>query len=712
MTRYFVTLMLFLSCLLGTEQSHAQTRHIAAQLVTETHNPAPGTSFDVAVIMRPQPGWHGYWQVPGDTGLSPRVDWNAPQGVEFGALRHPAPELLMVAGIANYVHAGTHVLLSRVTVPANMAEGTPLALEANLEWLACSDRLCVPESDTLRLELTVGNGEPGSDAPIVRNARDQLPKPFSGAAHLRRDAGRVILVLRPAPAIDASRVRFYSDDEDVLLNIDAQEGRVRQGILEINLGLRNARADRISGVLTDGRHSYQLTASIGGGENASVTVEAERPEQSQSSWPANDQRSAARALSDPVERHTLVSTVSTTSFLTALALAVVGGMLLNLMPCVFPILSLKALSLARVGQGAAMARREGAAYLLGTTFTGLILGGAMLAIKEGGADIGWAFQLQDPRLVTILALLTLAIALNLAGLFEVAVPAVVSRGAGTASAFSTGMLASFVATPCSGPFMATALGATMVMAPIMALAVFGGLGIGMGLPFLLVALVPPLRSRFPRPGPWMVTFRRALSLPMIATSIALLWIVGRQAGVDAMAQALIACGTMAFLLWWLGLRQRAMSTALVPLGLIGALVVAIGLVTMNGESRAPVTKGEAVEAFSLGRLEALQREGRPIFVDFTADWCPTCKVNEKVAIERDETRAAFEAAGVVTLIGDWTRGDPAITRYLASRGRNSIPYYLFVDPDGTVEELPQLLTPTLLIERAKATTRSGRRPTS
>jgi thiol:disulfide interchange protein len=362
------------------------------------------------------------------------------------------------------------------------------------------------------------------------------------------------------------------------------------------------------------------------------------------------------------------------------------------MPCVFPILSLKALSLAK--SGGEGARGEAVAYTAGVVLVCLALGGVLLALRAGGAAAGWAFQLQDPRVVGVLLLLSVAIALNLAGLFELPTPRVASR-AGGAGAFATGALAAFVATPCSGPFMGAALGAALVLPTAAALAVFAGLGLGIALPFLLIGFVPALRRRLPRPGMWMVTFRRILALPMFATALALAWVLGRQAGVDGLTLALAAALVAGCGLWWAGRRQAAGRAAWVAVPALAAALVAVALVRPAPVQAAAAQTGG--ERFSEARLASLQAEGRPVFAYFTADWCLTCKVNEKAAIETDATAAAFRRGNVAVLVGDWTDGDPALGRFIERHNRAGVPLYLWYPKGGGAPRvLPQLLTPGML----------------
>jgi thiol:disulfide interchange protein len=327
----------------------------------------------------------------------------------------------------------------------------------------------------------------------------------------------------------------------------------------------------------------------------------------------------------------------------------------------------------------------------------LLLGGALLVLRAGGAAFGWAFQLQDPRVIVSLLLLVTAIALNLAGLFEI--PALTGGGklaarGGMTGAFWTGALAAFVATPCTGPFMGAALGAALVLPPAAAMTVFAGLGIGLALPFLLLGFVPALRRRLPKPGAWLASFRRLLSLPMFLTALGLAWILGRQAGVDGMALGLAAAMVVALALWWVGQRQGRgkLWVPLAPAALAGiAAVLLVPTATTPAVARAQSALPS--EPFSEARLAALQAEGRPVFVYFTADWCLTCKVNEKAALERSDVIDAFADREVAVLVGDWTRGDPAIGRFLEKHGRSGVPLYLYYAPAKAPQVLPQVLTP-------------------
>jgi thiol:disulfide interchange protein len=334
------------------------------------------------------------------------------------------------------------------------------------------------------------------------------------------------------------------------------------------------------------------------------------------------------------------------------------------------------------------------------------LGLILLALRAGGAAVGWAFQLQDPRVILLLLILVVAISLNLAGLFELGAVGLgegMTRGQGIAPAFWTGVLAAFVATPCTGPFMAGALGVALILPPAAAIAIFAGLGFGLALPFLLLGFIPALRRRLPKPGAWMNTMRHVMAVPMFLTALGLAWILGQQAGVDGMTLGLGGALLFGLALWWVGVRQAkgrrfAWAPALPVLALLALSVLFIP--AHPAPASASVAGG--AEKFSEARIAELTAQKKPLFVYFTADWCLTCKVNEKAAIDRDEVRQAFAKGGVVEMVGDWTNGDPAIGRFLEAQGRSGVPYYLFYHEDGRMEVLPQVLTPALLVATAAA----------
>ena len=714
-------LLTLLALLLFPAQAEARTQRIAASLVVSTEAPKPGTTITLGIRFQPQAGWHGYWSNPGDSGLAPAVDWDAPAGLSFGPLQHPAPTVFRVAGINSFVHAGEHVLLSSVRIPQSIAAGTKFPVKAALNWLACSDTLCVPERATLELELIAGDGAAGNRASVIRRAQAALPRAVTTTGHYTLDEGKLRFALPAGISLDPSRGRFFPDSNGIL---DASTTRpLGARGQELTVTALGNTPSTISGVLSDGRRAYRVKfarAALVTSESPTdgnalalppFVQEGADAVASLGPSPASalveddiDAGSTAGGLSATVAGRT--EAVPATSILLVMLGALAGGLLLNLMPCVFPILSLKALSLARAGGSERDARKDGLGYTAGAVLVTGLLGLVIVAMRQAGVELGWSFQLQNPAVILFLLLLTLGVALNLAGLFELPALSVDRRvGEGGASgSFATGALAAFIATPCSGPFMATALGAAMLLPAAGALLVFLSLGLGLALPFLIMAFFPPVRRLLPKPGPWMAIFRRVLAIPLLLTAVGLLWLLGRQGGTHAMTVGTVLGLFLGIGLWWVGLRQHGGRVRTwLPLAPTAA---AIALVSMTAPPTtmaigAPV-RTEGMERFSEKRLVDLSRAGVPVFVDFTADWCLTCKVNEQVAINRKATQAAFRRAGVVTLVGDWTNGDPEITRFLSQNGRNSIPFYLFVRPHELPEVLPQLLTSTMLIDRARA----------
>jgi thiol:disulfide interchange protein len=378
---------------------------------------------------------------------------------------------------------------------------------------------------------------------------------------------------------------------------------------------------------------------------------------------------------------------------------VLGGLILNLMPCVFPILALKALALARAGGEERHARLDALGYTAGAIVGTGALGAVLLALRAGGSAAGWAFQLQDPRTVLILVLLGTAITLNLLGLFKLPVLGGDSNPRG---GFATGALAAFVATPCAGPFMGAALGTALVLPAAGALLVFAGLGLGLALPFLLLAFIPALRRRLPKPGAWMLRLQRILAVPMALSAGAALWLLWRQGGERALWVGFAAVVVLALVLLVVGRLQNRGRSAW-PVGLAGAAGALALAATLPPAAPAGARALAGVIPWSEARVAEARAAGRPVFVYFTADWCLTCKVNEAGAIDRDNVREAFEQANVLVLAADWTNSDPAITRALEAQGRAGVPLYLWYGRGAAQpEELPQVLTPAMLTDRAQA----------
>ena len=637
----------------------AEAKGISPELLAEGPAPAAG-EVDLAIHMRTSPGWHGYWLNPGDAGLPMDVHWHLPPGFSVGPLRYPVPSRLTVAGLMNYVYERDYAVLVRLKVPAD-ARGT-VSVRADAHWLACTDKICVPEQGQLALDLPVGNGTP--ERARFDEWRRALPRPLATVGHFQL-AGEKLQLAIPLPASIATGEPYLFPESDGVIDYDAKQSFRRVGdTLVADLQRKGSGPKDFSGLVAFG--------------NAGFTF---------------------RAIPGPVPQGGVPIGPGTPALLWAVLGAIAGGILLNLMPCVFPILALKALHLSRAGANERDARRDALSYTAGAIVGTGALGAVLLLIREGGSAAGWAFQLQDPRTILLLLLLATAITLNLLRLYELPVAGSTHLVSGS---FGTGALAAFVATPCAGPFLGTALGAALLLPPAGSILIFAALGLGLAIPFLLVAFIPALRSRLPKPGAWMARLQRFLAIPMAATGAACLWLLWRLGGAKALEIGLVSTAIFAFVLAGAGILQRrgqqtGYAATLVAIAIAGASIWAL-------PERSPTSRHEieGAQPWSDARVQYEVAAGHPVFVFFTADWCLTCKANEAAAIDRDEVRAAFKQADVKVLAADWTNGDPAITRFLESRGRAGVPLYLWYAPGKSPEELPQILAPGELISRAKA----------
>ena len=662
MLRWLLILIAALFAQPAAAQLAPRQNAIRPELVAEGPA-APGGEVELAILMRTDPGWHGYWINPGDAGLPMKIEWQLPQGASLAPLRFPVPERLLVAGIVNYVYERDHAILTRLKVPAD-AKGL-LPIRASAQWLACTDKVCVPERGEFSLNIPVGKG---AAAERIRfdDWRRALPRPLATPAKFALNGDRIEIAVPLPESVTIGEPYFFPADDGPIDYAAPQSFRRKGDLLIAELKRRRGEPASLSGVL-----------ALGDGRGLEI-------------------KAVPGAVPEGGDR---IGDLGIEAVLYAILGALVGGMLLNLMPCVFPILALKALHLAKSGGDERQARRDALAYGAGAIVGTGILGALLLAIRAGGSAAGWAFQLQDPRTTILLLLLATAITLNLLRTYELPVLGGEHSPKGS---FGTGALAAFVATPCAGPFLGAALGTALLLPIYGSVAVFAALGLGLAIPFLAVAFIPALRKRLPQPGPWMTRLQRFLAIPMAATAAGCLWLLYRQAGAAALVAGALAVVVLTILLLWTGWAQRkgkAIGWLALAAGLALATVAATQ-VPKQPQAAARVPLG--AEAWSETAVARYRAEGRAMFVYFTADWCLSCKANEAAAIEREATRDAFENAGVKVLVGDWTNGDPAITRFLESRGRAGVPLYLWYAPGSAEpEELPQILTPGMLTDRAQ-----------
>jgi DsbC/DsbD-like thiol-disulfide interchange protein/cytochrome c biogenesis protein CcdA len=679
--RLLVALLLQAWTLLLPLPAVAAPRHMAAELVASSAG-APGGDVQLALHFRPDPGWHGYWLNPGDAGVGMALTWNVPQGARIQPPHYPVPETLLISGLMNHVYEHDYAVIQSFTIPQDARQDAELPVSVKAEWLACTVEICVPESAELHTVVKVHARHLSEAAPPPDSRFDswnrRLPAPLAAPAHFVI-VGETLRLAIGLPANQPLSDPHFFVATDHVVDYAAAQRFLRKGDWLI-IVLRRAKFGAVVPPVLGGTLRFNKA-----GDGVSFAA-----------LPG-----AVPMGGSPLAMGNAASRLPGLSIL--LLGALLGGLLLNVMPCVFPILSLKALSLARAGESEADAHREGLAYTAGVVLACAALGALLLALRAGGQEVGWAFQLQEPLVVASLMLLATALTANFLGLFEFAVPGF-ARAGSAKGAFATGLLAAFVATPCTGPFMAAAMGAALLLPVAPALALFAALGLGIALPFLAIAFLPALRRRMPRPGGWMVTFRRWMALPMGLTACALLWLGYRLGGaVFALMWLGIAVAVVAALVL-IGTRQRRGLAAgrVIFIGIV-ALVIAGALATPHVLSQpAAAERGIlAARPYSETALANARASGKPVFLYFTADWCLTCKVNEQVAIEREETRRAFAKAGVQVLVGDWTRRDPVITRFLTARGVAGVPLYLWFAPGaGEAEQLPQVLTLGMLLERA------------
>ncbi len=666
--------------LLSGSSAHAQFPdveiHVHAGLEVETTTPAAGSTVTLAITMRPDPGWHGYWTNPGDAGLDHVQQWRLPPGASVSAARFPVPDTLVISGLMNYVYKETHAILVDLKLPAAVAPGTKLPVSVDAEWLACSDILCVPQRGTLSTNLVIGDGSiKASDRARFDGWRAALPVPLDRVGRYAVQGSQVSIAI-PFPAnADISDAYFFPALSGLIDHMAPQTVRRSGDWLVVDTKLAKARKEPLpaefDGLMRITR-GQGLLVSLRPGDVPDGGVEI----------------SGGSPASGDVPSLPLL-----------LLGAILGGLLLNIMPCVFPILGLKALALAKAGSDEGTARADALAYSAGVILSCVALGGIMLLLRAGGEEVGWAFQLQSPAFVLFLLLLMVAVTANLAGLFEFqgfAVGQRLDRMPGLSGSFWTGVLAAFVATPCTGPFMAAALGAALLLPSAQAIALFAALGLGIALPFLAIAFIAPLRTRLPKAGPWLATFRKAMAVPMALTAAALLWLLSRLTGEVGLWIGIAAILAMVLLLWLY--RRNAMRVQRAGWAALAALLLVFaGTAPLLPDSAGTVASKAGVgEPFSEKRLAALRAQGSPVFVYFTADWCVTCKVNEAAVLDRAETAKLFADNGVAVLRGDFTRRQPEIAGFLAAQGAAGIPLYLHYPKGGEAKKLPQILTASIL----------------
>lgn len=676
--------------LLAAESAAVTSPRVTATLLSGRDAVAPGERFHVALVQRIAPGWHTYWRNPGDSGEPTRIDWALPEGVAAGAIQWPAPKAIRVEPLVNFGFEGTVLLPVEITVPATAKPGEMLSLAANATWLVC-EKICIPEEGSFRLDLPVagaGSSDAAAQARIERALAD-LPQPAGFTGALEASGPDKLALALPGLPAGASDLRFFPVSDTLI------EHAAEQPAAGGTLTLKRSTAFKIETPRLDGVVTFNE-----GGVRRALALSAEVE-------PALLQAAAAPA--QPPAKVTLPPPpAEDLTLLLALAFAFAGGLILNLMPCVLPVLFIKALGFAQLARAdRAEVRRQGLLFLAGVLASFLALAAMVIALGTG-----WGFQLQSPPLVVLLAVLMALIGFNLIGAFEIGGrlqglgDGLASRG-GPLGAFMTGALAVVVATPCTAPFMGAAMGYALTQPPAAALAIFMALALGFAAPVAALSYAPGLLRLLPKPGRWMVVLKQAFAFPMFATAIWLIWVATVQAGANGALAALVAILAAGFALWLVGVTRSSGRGVRVAAAAAAILLVAAtsAFVVQNATPSAqPAAQAgaDAPGAWSPARVAELQAQGRPVFVNFTAAWCITCLANERVALSRQEVKDAFARLGVAYLKADWTNRDAVIAATLADYGRAGVPLYLFypATKGAPAEVLPQLLTPDAVVSAA------------
>lgn len=660
-----------------------------------------GESVDIATTIKLDPHWHVYWLNPGDSGLPVEIDWKTPQGFEFSSINWPMPDKIIFDILANYGYYDQVTLLQTLQLPPSLPDGK-IELSADVRMLVCNE-ICVPETQTVTLTLNDPDATQTDLAASFAVTKAAIPPTQEGSFSFYEDGQDLVFSLPTDNSEILSHaknnaIEFFPYDYGLIVYVEEPKISVDNNVIT----LRHKRGDQslkdiktLNGVLAlqDGLKSkagYFITATHD--QNKIVQIPMIKAEE----------KTAAAQTPEPV---------SDINLMTALISAFLGGLILNLMPCVFPVLSIKALSLVKMKEKERkLARKYGISYTAGVILSFLAVGGAFLALKHTGLSIGWGFQLQNPVVVGLLAYMLFIIGLNLIGLFEIGsrlgnVGNRLTQGNGISNSFFTGVLATIVATPCTAPFMGAAMGFAIVQPAVIALLIFATLGAGLAFPYLFLSFVPAAQKILPRPGAWMNSFKQFLAFPMFASSIWMIWVLDQQAGSFGILLVLLGMLSIAFAIWLARHQAKGFIGVLNHILFFICLAMPVlsltYLKTMPMEGIAPVAHNS--EKYSKAALETALNGDDPVFVEMTAAWCITCKFNHAIALNIDSTKKHFEEKKIRYFIGDWTNYDKEITDYLETFNRNGVPIYMFYGardlhtgnrPQPVL--LPQVLTPAIV----------------
>ncbi|MFB2938733.1 protein-disulfide reductase DsbD family protein [Aerosakkonemataceae cyanobacterium BLCC-F154] len=671
--------------------NQVKTNNVQTQLISENKAIQPGKPFWVALQMKIRPGWHTYWQNPGDSGSITKINWQLPAGFKPGKILWPYPQRFPFGPLVNFGYKNEVYLLTQITPPANLPTNKPVLLRGKADWLVC-EKDCIPESSNISLTLPITSTTPAKDERWITafaKTRQAIPKPAPWQTTATANDTNLTLKIN-APELQAGQIQevsFFPFKDGVINNPAPQKLNFTKDGLTLNI-----------------ERGYQPKLSSVDG----VLVIQEKLDNQSATQAFNIQAKIGATAPTPPKAATTTSSISVWQ---AIFFALIGGIVLNLMPCVFPVLSLKALSIAQTAQKSAKeARISGVAFTAGVLVSFAVLAIALLTLRSFGQQIGWGFQLQSPIIVMLLAYILFAVGLSLSGVFVFGASLMgigqnLAAKNGYTGEFFTGIFATVMATPCSAPFMATAIGVALIQPPPVAVGILLVLGFGLALPYLTICFVPALRRKLPKPGAWMETFSQFLAFPMYGAAAWLVWVLTLQTGSDGLAAVLTGFVLIGFAAW---LYQKAQTSGKVwrRIGIFGALVaivLALTLAPLAGNSTLKTaqqtTQNSIWQPYTAEKLTEIRQSGKPVFVNFSASWCITCLVNERVALSQPEVQQAFQQKGVTLMKADWTNRNATITKALSSFGRSGVPLYVLY-PSGTKSQepivLPQVLTPDII----------------
>ncbi|MFZ0393345.1 MAG: thioredoxin family protein [Terracidiphilus sp.] len=684
--------------------SSADVEHLHVQIVVPSSTLPRGAAANAGLYFKLEQGWHDYWMTAGDSGEPPRIRWTLPAGIAAGALEFPPPSRLPLGPLMDFGYENEVLFPFTLTVDSSAATG-PATLRARVSWLVCRE-VCIPGKADLELTRTVTAGPAAGasvepDAGLFAHMGNNLPHPLPANDKLgfvSTAAGFRLTVITGQRETEAS---FFPADQNILSNPAPQKitSTAKGFTLELkkDADLKQPPAE-LSGVLElSGGRAYEIAAKPGPPTPPSPPNSASPANSANFANPANSANSAISANS------------ASSGALRIIGLAFLGGIILNLMPCVFPVLFLKGLALVNSGREERhKLRMHGLVYAAGILVSFWALVGVLLGLRSAGARLGWGFQFQSPMFLFLMAGLLFFLGLSLAGQFEIGLTLTSAGGSlaakhGYAGSFFTGVLAVIVATPCTAPFMGAAIGYALTAPALVTFAVFTALALGLAAPYVALTLQPAWTRILPRPGAWMEILRQIVSLPIFGFVIWLAWVIAASYGSTMLAALLAGFLLLAIAGWFLG-RWPAKGWSAVLAGLIILCFVALGayskqvLAAPRISASAGAQSGEW-QPWSDAAVRQYQWQGRPVFVDFTAKWCLSCQVNERVALTRPEVMKAFEDAHVALLKADWTQQDPAIAQALESLGRNGVPAYALYPPgQGSPTLLPEALTPGIVVD--------------